>query len=54
MLIIGIQNSGDKNKVKFITNESVPLPLGFIMGISFISGSISATIINSTDIFKKK
>ena len=40
MLIIGIQNSRNKNKVNFILNESVELPVSFIIGISFISGSI--------------
>jgi len=39
MLILGIQNSSNKSKVNFIFNESVELPISFIMGISFISGS---------------
>ena len=40
MLIIGIQNSSNKNKVNFLVNESVELPVSFIIGLSFISGSI--------------
>lgn len=40
MLIIGIQNSSNKNKVNFLFNESVELPVSFIIGLSFISGSI--------------
>ena len=53
MLIIGIQNSGTKYKVNFIFNESVALPLSFIIGVSFIGGSIFGSLTNVTDIFKK-
>ena len=53
MLVIGIQNSGNKNKINFIVNESVELPLSFIIGISFISGSISGSFINFLDLLKK-
>ena len=40
MLMIGIQNSTLKSKVNFIVNETVELPLSFIIGVSFISGSM--------------
>ena len=40
ILIIGIQNSHKKNKVNFIMTETVELPNSFIIGISFITGSI--------------
>ena len=40
MLMIGIQNSTLKSKVNFIVNETVELPLSFIIGVSFISGSL--------------
>ena len=53
MLVIGIQNSGNKSKINFIFNESVELPLSFIIGISFISGSIAGSFINFIDILKK-
>ena len=53
MLIIGIQNSGNKNKVNFILNESVELPISFIIGISFISGSILGSLVEFGDIVKK-
>ncbi len=46
MLIIGIQNSSYKSKVKFLTNESVKLPVSFVIGLSFISGSITGCIVN--------
>ena len=45
ILILGIQNSGIKNRVKFLGNESVNLPLSFIIGLSFIGGSITGTFV---------
>ena len=53
MLIIGIQNSGNKNKVNFILNESVELPISFIIGITFISGSILGSLVEFGNIVKK-
>ena len=44
ILIIGIQNSSNKSKVNFIFNDSVKLPIGFIVGTSFISGSIFGSL----------
>ena len=40
MLLLGIQNSSEKRKVNFLMNETVKLPVSFIVGISFISGSL--------------
>ena len=40
ILIIGIQNSTNKSKVNLLMNESVKLPISFIIGSSFITGSI--------------
>ena len=40
MLVIGIQNSDKKTQVNFLINQSVKLPISFIIGISFISGSL--------------
>ena len=40
ILVIGIQNSSEKSKVNFLGNESIKLPISFIVGTSFISGSI--------------
>ena len=45
LLIIGIQNSSDRSKVKLIIGESVSLPISFIIGISFISGSASGSLL---------
>ena len=53
MLVIGIQNSGNKNKVNLIVSESVELPVSFIIGITFISGSILGSLIPVGDIAKK-
>ncbi len=46
ILLIGIQNSSSKYKVDFIINKTVDLPLSFIIGASFISGSITGSLIS--------
>ena len=46
LLIIGIQNSSNKSKVNFLINETVNLPISFIIGSSFIGGSIIGSIFN--------
>ena len=46
ILIIGIQNSSYRSKVNFFIDESVSLPVSFVIGISFISGSITGCILN--------
>ena len=40
MLIIGIQNSFNKSKVNLLLRETVNLPISFIIGTSFVSGSV--------------
>ena len=40
LLFIGIQNSSNKSKVDFLMRESIELPISFIVGSSFILGSI--------------
>jgi len=40
ILLIGIQNSYNKDKVNLLVIETVQLPISFIIGISFISGSL--------------
>ena len=54
MLIIGIQNSSIKSKVNFFLDETINLPIGFILGTSFISGNLSGTIISLVSRSKKK
>lgn len=46
MLIIAIQNSSKKEKIYLLKNESVSLPISFIVGICFISGSMVGSIFN--------
>lgn len=45
LLMIGIQNSSTQKKVNLIIYESINLPISFIIGVSFISGSITANIL---------
>jgi len=45
ILMIGVQNSTDKRKVNFITKETINLPISFIIGVSFISGSFIGTLL---------
>ena len=40
LLMVGLQNNSNKSKVKLLIDETVKLPIGFIVGTSFISGSI--------------
>ncbi len=47
VLIMAIQNSSRKGKINFILNESVNLPVSFIIGISFISGSVTGSLLSS-------
>ena len=41
LLIIGIQNSSSKRKINLFKNETIALPISFIVGVSFITGSIT-------------
>ena len=45
ILMIGLQNSSNKKGVNLIINNTVNLPVGFIVGISFLSGSITGNLI---------
>ena len=53
LLIIGIQNSAHKKKVNLIINESVSLPISFIVGMSFISGSLAGSLLSLNLAYKK-
>ena len=46
VLFIGIQNSSDKNKVDFLIDETIELPISFIVGSSFILGSIFGSVLD--------
>ena len=45
LLIIGIQNSSSKRKINFFKNETIALPISFIVGVSFITGSITGSFV---------
>ena len=40
LLIIGMQNSSNTKKVNLLINETIKLPIGFIIGTNFICGSL--------------
>ena len=45
LLMIGIQNSSNKRKVDFLIEETIELPISFIVGSSFILGSVLGSFI---------
>ena len=53
ILLIGIQNSSKKSKINFLIDETIELPISFIIGTSFISGSLFGGLIHS-NLFKKR
>ena len=46
VLFIGIQNSSNKSKVDFLINETPELPIGFLVGSSFVLGSIIGSFVD--------
>ena len=46
LLVIGLQNNSNKSKVNLPIGETVKLPIGFIVGTSFIAGSIIGNFFN--------
>ena len=45
LLFIGIQNSSNKSKVNLLIDETIELPISFIVGSSFILGSILGSFV---------
>ena len=45
ILMIGIQNSSSKKKVNFIAANTIDLPVCFIVGISFITGTFAGSFL---------
>ena len=45
ILLVGIQNSSNKTQVSFVEMETVELPVSFIVGVSFLAGSILGSLI---------
>ena len=54
MLMIGIQNSSNTRKVNLILSETVRLPISFIIGISYIGGSLTGSILTTNFINQKQ
>ena len=54
MLMIGIQNSSNTRKVNLILSETISLPISFIIGVSFISGSLTGSLIKTNFINQKQ
>ena len=52
ILLIGIQNSSNKTNVNLLIDETIELPISFIIGTSFISGSLIGGFI-PLNFFKK-
>ena len=46
ILMIGIQNSSSKKKVNLIVSNTIDLPISFIVGLSFISGTLTGSLLN--------
>ena len=46
LLMIGMQNTSKSYTVNLFLVETIKLPIGFIVGMSFISGSITGSFIN--------
>ena len=46
ILMIGIQNSSSQKKVNLIIEQTIKLPVSFIIGTSFICGSLTGSILN--------
>ena len=46
LLFIGIQNSSKNSKVDLLIDETIELPISFIVGSSFIIGSVFGSVIS--------
>ena len=53
VLVTGIQNSNNRSKVDLFIEKTVSLPIGFITGTSFITGSLFGNLL-TLNFYKKK
>ena len=53
ILVIGIQNNSKRTNVDLLIDKTVSLPIGFITGTSFISGSLFGNLL-SLNFYKKE
>ena len=54
LLMVGIQNSTESRKLNLILSQTIKLPIAFIIGVSFISGSVTGSILTNTFINQKQ
>ena len=52
--MVGIQNSSNKSKVNLYRIATINLPIGFIVGTSFLSGSLFGSLCNVIAFDQKK
>jgi len=53
-LLISIQNNHEKKSIKIFQIETIQLPISFILGSSFIAGSLYGNLVFSIIDFKRK
>ena len=46
LLMVCIQNSSKKSKVDFLIDQTIQLPISFIIGTNFICGSLIGSILH--------
>ena len=44
LLFLGVQNANKKNTINFFSYQSVEMPVGFILGVSFILGTTTGSL----------
>ena len=49
ILIIVVQNSSNKERVNLLIDETIELPLSFIIGTSFITGTMLGQLMTPLD-----
>ena len=54
IMMVGIQNSNNKIQISFFLYESIRLPVGFLIGTSFICGSIIGSFVDFKEFTNKK
>ena len=54
LLLIGIQNSANKSRVNLYRIQTINLPISFIVGTSFVCGSLFGSLCNVIFFDQKK
>ena len=54
LLMVGIQNSTESRKLNLILSQTIKLPIAFIIGVSFISGSLTGSLLTNTFMNQKQ